>query len=134
VGTWAGFQRVFCTGRPGSPVHTITSIEVGHGAERQLMWEDGTNRRATMQPPIWSESDPTLPSLASASGNEPTVSESLCDIGQEPEAVLALANTAEIKDALTAETATARDLGIFGSPTFAVGRELFWGDDRLDDP
>ena len=24
-------------------------------------------------------------------------------------------------------------LGIFGSPTFAVGGELFWGDDRLDD-
>ena len=22
---------------------------------------------------------------------------------------------------------------IFGSPTLAVGRELFWGDDRLDD-
>jgi 2-hydroxychromene-2-carboxylate isomerase len=26
-----------------------------------------------------------------------------------------------------------RDLGIFGSPTFAVGHEIFWGDDRLDD-
>jgi 2-hydroxychromene-2-carboxylate isomerase len=22
---------------------------------------------------------------------------------------------------------------IFGSPTFTVGRELFWGDDRLED-
>jgi 2-hydroxychromene-2-carboxylate isomerase len=28
------------------------------------------------------------------------------------------------------ETDLARDLGIFGSPTFVVGRELFWGDDR----
>src|SRR6478736_1366825 len=27
----------------------------------------------------------------------------------------------------------AKVLGIFGSPTFAVGGELFWGDDRLDD-
>ena len=24
-------------------------------------------------------------------------------------------------------------MGIFGSPTFAVGNELFWGDDRLTD-
>ena len=32
-----------------------------------------------------------------------------------------------------AETQTAKQLGIFGSPTFAVGRELFWGDDRLED-
>jgi hypothetical protein len=23
--------------------------------------------------------------------------------------------------------------GVFGSPTFVVGRELFWGDDRLED-
>jgi hypothetical protein len=27
----------------------------------------------------------------------------------------------------------ARQLGIFGSPTFAIGAELFWGDDRLED-
>jgi len=32
-----------------------------------------------------------------------------------------------------AETGIARELGIFGSPTFVVGRELFWGDDRLED-
>jgi len=34
---------------------------------------------------------------------------------------------------MTAETDAARSLGIFGSPTFTAGRELFWGDDRLDD-
>ena len=27
----------------------------------------------------------------------------------------------------------ARRLGIFGAPTFAVGKEIFWGDDRLED-
>jgi len=31
------------------------------------------------------------------------------------------------------ETSLAKDLGIFGPPTFVVGRELFWGDDRLGD-
>ncbi len=66
-------------------------------------------------------------------GSEPNVSESLRDIGQDPERVLALANSETTKAALTAETDTARELGIFGSPTFTVGRELFWGDDRLDD-
>jgi 2-hydroxychromene-2-carboxylate isomerase len=24
-------------------------------------------------------------------------------------------------------------MGIFGSPTFAVGEEIFWGDDRLEE-
>jgi hypothetical protein len=31
------------------------------------------------------------------------------------------------------ETNTAKERGIFGSPTFVVGSELFWGDDRLED-
>jgi 2-hydroxychromene-2-carboxylate isomerase len=66
-------------------------------------------------------------------GSEPNVSESLRDIGQDPQSILALASTPDIKASLISETGIARDLGIFGSPTFAVGREIFWGDDRLDD-
>jgi 2-hydroxychromene-2-carboxylate isomerase len=66
-------------------------------------------------------------------GSEPNVSESLRDIGQDPERVLTLANSDDTKAVLTAETDAARELGIFGSPTFIVGRELFWGDDRLAD-
>lgn len=66
-------------------------------------------------------------------GSEPNVSSSLRDVGQDPGRVLALANSREINDRLLAETEAARQLSIFGSPTFAVGRELFWGDDRLED-
>jgi 2-hydroxychromene-2-carboxylate isomerase len=66
-------------------------------------------------------------------GSEPNVSERLHDIGQEPKRVLALANSENTRGTLIAETDAARELGIFGSPTFAVGRELFWGDDRLAD-
>ncbi len=66
-------------------------------------------------------------------GSEPNVSESSRDIGQDPERVLTLANSDDTKAVLTAETDAARELGIFGSPTFIVGRKLFWGDDRLAD-
>lgn len=45
----------------------------------------------------------------------------------------ALANSADANAALTGETDAAREFGIFGSPTFTAGRELFWGDDRLED-
>jgi len=65
-------------------------------------------------------------------GSEPNVSESLRDIGQNPDRILPLANTSEINSALMVETGIARELGIFGAPTFVVGRELFWGDDRLE--
>lgn len=66
-------------------------------------------------------------------GSEPNVSSSLRDIGQDPGRVLALANAKEAEDLLLSETDVARHLGIFGSPTFAVGQEIFWGDDRLED-
>jgi len=71
--------------------------------------------------------------LGQETGSEPNLSESLRAIGQDAARVLALAEGEEAKAALTAETDAARDLGIFGSPTFSVGRELFWGDDRLED-
>jgi len=71
--------------------------------------------------------------LGQETGSEPNVSESLRDIGQDPMRVLALASSEEAKAALAAETDAARELGIFGSPTFTVDRELFWGDDRLED-
>jgi 2-hydroxychromene-2-carboxylate isomerase len=71
--------------------------------------------------------------LGQETGSEPNLSKSLGDIGQDPERVLQLAAGDDAKALLTAETDAARDLGIFGSPTFTVGRELFWGDDRLND-
>jgi 2-hydroxychromene-2-carboxylate isomerase len=66
-------------------------------------------------------------------GSEPNLSHSLRQVGQEPARVLALAESETSRSLLTKETNEARSLGIFGSPTFVVGRELFWGDDRLDD-
>ena len=71
--------------------------------------------------------------LGQETGSEPNVSESLRDVGQDPARVLSLANSEETKAALSAETNAARELGIFGSPTFTVHGELFWGDDRLED-
>lgn len=53
--------------------------------------------------------------------------------GADPNAAAAAANTAENKAALKAQTEEAIALGIFGAPSFTVGDELFWGNDRLED-
>ena len=66
-------------------------------------------------------------------GSEPNLSSSLRDIGQDPVRVLAIATAPASNEVMLAETDAAKAKGIFGSPTFAVGDELFWGDDRLDD-
>ena len=43
------------------------------------------------------------------------------------------AETPENKQLLRERTERAVELGIFGAPSFVVGGELFWGDDRLED-
>jgi 2-hydroxychromene-2-carboxylate isomerase len=44
----------------------------------------------------------------------------------------ARATAPAIKDRLRGRTAEAERRGIFGAPSFVVGDELFWGNDRLD--
>lgn len=52
-------------------------------------------------------------------------------IGAEPEEVLEKAASEEAKEALKNATAEAVERGVFGAPTFFVGDEMFWGNDRL---
>lgn len=66
-------------------------------------------------------------------GEEPNLSGSLAEIGQDPARVLAEARTDRAAAALADATEEADSLGVFGSPSFAVDGEVFWGDDRLDD-
>jgi 2-hydroxychromene-2-carboxylate isomerase len=47
--------------------------------------------------------------------------------------ILAEAQSDPIKTRLREQTDEARTRGIFGAPTFFVGSEMFWGNDRLDD-
>ncbi|MEM9059957.1 MAG: 2-hydroxychromene-2-carboxylate isomerase [Pseudomonadota bacterium] len=51
----------------------------------------------------------------------------------DPDHWLGLARQDETKARLRALTEEARTHGIFGAPSFRVGDELFWGDDRLED-
>jgi 2-hydroxychromene-2-carboxylate isomerase len=66
-------------------------------------------------------------------GSEPNLSDSLREIGEDPARIIALAESAEVASEYDAATDEARRIGIFGSPTFVSGGEVFWGDDRLED-
>jgi 2-hydroxychromene-2-carboxylate isomerase len=66
-------------------------------------------------------------------GAEPNLSESLREIGQDPDRVIGVASSESIGRALEANTRAAKELNIFGAPTFVTRGELFWGDDRLED-
>jgi len=50
----------------------------------------------------------------------------------DPDAWLQRAEAPEVKARLRANSERAVALGIFGSPSFVVGDELFWGNDRME--
>ncbi len=65
--------------------------------------------------------------------NEPAeVGTVLHGAGFDPQAMLALASSPEVKDRLKTATQEAVARGIFGAPTMFVGEQMFWGQDRLD--
>ena len=65
--------------------------------------------------------------------DDAVLAEILERLNENAETVLAAANTPENKAALKAQTDEAMARGIFGAPSFTVGDELFWGNDRLED-
>jgi 2-hydroxychromene-2-carboxylate isomerase len=63
----------------------------------------------------------------------PVIRAALLESGFDADRLIALAETPEIKNRLLRNTSDAVDRGVFGSPSFFVGGELFFGKDRLRD-
>ncbi|HVO08788.1 MAG TPA: 2-hydroxychromene-2-carboxylate isomerase, partial [Burkholderiaceae bacterium] len=66
-------------------------------------------------------------------GSPEALREVLQALGHDADRCIGRASDADVKQAYAAATERARQLGLFGSPTFVVGDEIFWGDDRLED-
>jgi 2-hydroxychromene-2-carboxylate isomerase len=81
-------------------------VEVVYAA----MWEDGKN----------------MDDLA-------VITATLTAGGLDSEKILALSQDPEVKTMLLHNTQSAHDRGAFGSPSFLIGRELWFGKDRLRD-
>ena len=107
---------------PHFPVNTL-KIMRGACAAQQLgclpayvalvyaaMWEDGRNM-----------------------DDLPTITATLDAGGLDSQAILAKSQDPQVKAMLLANTQSAHDHGAFGSPSFLIGRELWFGKDRLRD-
>jgi 2-hydroxychromene-2-carboxylate isomerase len=64
--------------------------------------------------------------------DEATLHGILDRLGVDADSALATSNAPETKAALRAQNDEAEALGLFGAPSFTVGKELFWGNDRLE--
>lgn len=66
-------------------------------------------------------------------GEEAVIVEILGTLGLPGAEVITRAQADANKLALRCQTERAAELGLFGAPSFRVGEELFWGNDRLED-
>jgi len=64
---------------------------------------------------------------------EPSISEVCKELGLNKDEIITESKTKEIKDEYFSNTDAARENKVFGSPSFIVDNELFWGDDRMED-
>ena len=68
-----------------------------------------------------------------AAGSEENLTQICVVLGRDYDALVELATAPETAHEYYENTNEARALGVFGAPSFVVGNELFWGDDRLED-
>jgi 2-hydroxychromene-2-carboxylate isomerase len=66
-------------------------------------------------------------------GEQDVIADLVATLGKQPADVLARALTPANKDRLKRTGEEASRLGLFGAPSFVVGEEIFWGNDRLED-
>ena len=104
------------------PVDSQTTVRVGYLAASEG-WCNQFSRRVFQL--NFLEGNPI-----GATGN---LESALRDIGKDPESTIRRAHEPDIEEGLEKETRIALERGIFGSPNFLVGDELYWGDDRLEE-
>ena len=64
---------------------------------------------------------------------EPNISEICSELKIDKDKVITNAKSEEIEKEYLSNTENARRNKIFGSPSFVVNNEIFWGDDRMED-
>ena len=107
---------------PHFPVNTLAIMRGAVAAKQLGMYEPYVN---AIYAGMWEEglnlSDPTV------------IHATLAKHSIHAEPLLQAIQSAEVKSALLDNTQKAFDRGAFGSPTFFVGQEIFFGKDRLRD-
>lgn len=64
-------------------------------------------------------------------GEPAEIGKVLARAGIDPQALMTEIGTDAVKDKLRTDTDDAVQRGVFGAPTFFVGTEMYWGQDRL---
>lgn len=108
---------------PHFPINTLQLMRGAMGMQQQHP-EQFLDYCSTVFQAIW---------IDALNMNDPaTLGTVLHKAGFEPQKLMALANDQAVKDSLKTTTTEAVTRGVFGAPTFFVGNQMYWGQDRLD--
>jgi len=118
---WAQRAKVPFQRNPHFPINTLPLMRLAVAAQKSRVFP-------TLHQELW----PAFWADARNLGDPQEVRKVLELAGLDSEGLLAGAQTAEVKDELKATTEEAVRRGVFGAPTFFVGDEMFFGNDRLD--
>ena len=119
---WAGHYGVPFAHNPYFPINTLTLMRGAVGM--QMRGLDFAKYLETMFHAMWGEPRNL--------GQPDELAAVLRAAGFDAEAFQALVNDPAVKEQLKQNTEEAVTRGVFGAPTFFVGEDMFWGQDRLD--
>ena len=115
------FQVKPYTWNPFFPINTLNLMRAAVAAQMAGVFEkyiDAAFHHMWVEPKKMDDPEIALAALTSS--------------GLDAKRLLARAGEADVKAKLIENTQNAVERGAFGSPTFFVGNEMFWGNDRFD--
>ena len=120
---WAKRYAVPLVHNPHFPVNTLTLMRAATGLQMARPHDFGAYCDAVFNA-MWQQQQNL--------GDADVLAATLSQAGLDTPALLALATQADVKARLIAVTDEAVARGVFGAPTFFVGGQMFFGQDRLE--
>ena len=123
IARWAKRYGVPFRFNPHFPINTLTLMRGAAGLQLRRA-EDFDRYLTAIFVAMWQD--------AANLGDPGVLAATLASAGLDADAFTALVGDPEVKAGLVATTEEAVARGVFGAPTFFVGDEMFFGQDRLD--
>ncbi len=118
---WVDYLGVEFQANPFFPINTLPIMRAAYAAQRAAVFE--AFHRA-VYPEFWAHGKNL--------GDVEVFSEVLRGAGLDAKKLIEAAADPDVKKALRETTDEAVARGVFGAPTFFVGDQMFFGNDRLD--
>jgi 2-hydroxychromene-2-carboxylate isomerase len=119
---WAKRYGVKLSMNPYFPINTLPLMRGAMGLQMKMP-EKFDRYVSTVMNAIWQDKKNM--------GDPAVIAETLAQIGIDANEFTALISSDEVKAALVSNTEEAVSRGVFGAPTFFVGDQMFFGQDRL---